>query len=92
MNLPRRVELCLGCGAFAALGAAFCFMAWGWWRTGVMRLTPLGGTLEGWPGAAVAWGYALLGVGSMVAAAVFLRARWTPPLPGDPVQPAHDRP
>ena len=91
MKLSRRVELVLGCGAFVALGVAFCAMAGSWWSTGVMRLTPLFGRVGGAAGAALAALYALVGLGAILAAALFLRARWTPPVPGSPVEPSPDR-
>lgn len=89
--MTRRVELLAGCAAFAALGGALCWLAVEWWREGTMRWTPLGGTVTGPLAGAVAAGYAALGVGTILAALLFLRARWTPPLPGDPVQPSPDR-
>lgn len=92
MRRSRRVELLCGCAAFAALGAAFGWLALEWWRTGAMRWSPLASPIAGAAGAAVAAVYAALAVGGMLAAALFLRARWTPPIPGNPVERSPDRP
>lgn len=84
--MSRRPEMLIGWVAFVALGAAF---AW----SGLQRFSP--GPLGTPPGTSdYAWGGLLvaLGAGAIIAAVLVLRARWTPPPPGDPVEPAPDRP
>ena len=89
MSPSRRAELLLGAAAFAALAAAFGWLALEWWWTGAMRWSPLAPPVGGVAGAMVATVYAALAVGTVLAAALVLRARWTPPLPGNPVERAN---
>ncbi len=91
MNLARRTELCIACGAFAALGLAFCWQAVTYWRTGVVFLLRFTSPIGPGSATAAAVGLGALGIGTMLAAALVLRARWTPPPPGEPVEPAPDR-
>lgn len=77
MKLGRRAELLTGACAFAGLGAAFVWRAATTWSDGA------------WDRAS-AVGMGLLGAATVLATLLFLRARWTPPLPGPPVGPAPD--
>jgi hypothetical protein len=93
MKLGRRAELLVGAGAFALLGLALCWRALQLWQgapgialLGLLDVDDLGAP---WNYIAASWNGAL-GIGTLIAVLLFVRARWTPPIPGASVRPAPD--
>ena len=87
MKLARRTELLTGAGAFALLGGAFLWQAAGYWHNEPAGVRLLGDLGPPWNYIATAW-FAVLGGATVIATLLFVRVRWTPPLPGAPVGPA----
>jgi hypothetical protein len=84
MKLARRTELLTGACAFTLLGGAFLWQAASYWRNEPVGLQLLGELGPPWSYVAAAW-FAALGGATVVATLLFVRVRWTPPLPGAPV-------
>ena len=84
MKLARRTELLTGACAFTLLGCAFLWQATRYWHNEPAGLQLLGDLAPPWSYVASAW-FAVLGGATVIATLLFVRVRWTPPLPGAPI-------
>ncbi|MHC5019277.1 MAG: hypothetical protein ACYTGX_04015 [Planctomycetota bacterium] len=89
MKLGRRTELLIGSAAFSALGGALVWQGLRYAGGAPVRFGVLGELGAHWSSVASLW-FLLLGGLTVLSALLFVRVRWTPPLPGPPVGPASD--
>ncbi|MCI0342840.1 MAG: hypothetical protein L0216_17140 [Planctomycetales bacterium] len=84
--MRRRVEMLIGCGAFAALGGVFAWRGWRHLAEGTVSIPFVADLGNPW---ATAAGVAMLAIGggTVLASALFARARWGAPAGPGPRQP-----